>query len=87
MLKVSEETLREAPKRIEASRLPCADVIYNNLVADPLKAVKEIYLQFGWNFTAEYEARLTEYLRQDKQHREATWKLARVYNQVHRLPV
>ena len=23
----------------------------------------------------------------DKQHREATWKLARVYNQVHRLPV
>lgn len=71
MLKVSEETLTKAPQRIEASGLPCADVIYNKLVADPLKAVEEIYLQFGWHFTAEYKARLTEYLRQDKANREA----------------
>lgn len=71
MLKVSEFMLQSAPGRIDKSHLPCADVLYNNLVADPLKAVKEIYLQFGWNFTAEYEARLTEYLRQDKLHRDA----------------
>jgi hypothetical protein len=70
MLKVSEYMLGQAPKRIDDSKLPCADVIYNNLVADPLKAVKEIYLQFGWNFTAEYEARLKEYLRLDKIHRD-----------------
>ena len=62
--------LNSAPKRIEESKLPCSDVIYNKLVADPIQTVKDIYLQFGWNYTSEYEARLQHYLKQDKIHRD-----------------
>ncbi len=70
MLEVSEQMLNSAPKRIEESKLPCSDVIYNQLVADPIQTVKDIYLQFGWNYTSEYEARLQHYLKQDKIHRD-----------------
>ena len=35
MLKISEQMLNKAPERIEESKLPCSDVIYNQLVADP----------------------------------------------------
>ena len=55
---------------IRESKLPCADVIYNDLVKDPIQAVKNIYLQFGWNFTAEYENVLKNHLADDKKHRE-----------------
>jgi hypothetical protein len=70
MLKVSEELLMKAPQDIKESKLPCADVIYNDLVKDPIQAVKNIYLQFGWNFTAEYETVLKNHLADDKKHRD-----------------
>ena len=70
LLKISETLLETAPVHIRESKLPCADVIYNDLVKDPIQAVKNIYLQFGWNFTAEYENVLKNHLADDKKHRE-----------------
>ena len=80
MLKISEQMLNKAPERIEESKLPCSDVIYNQLVADPLQTVKDIYLQFGWNYTSEYEARLQNYLKEDK-IRRAEMKAAKLRGQ------
>ena len=39
--------------------------------------VKDIYLQFGWNYTSEYEARLQNYLKEDK-IRRAEMKAAKL---------
>jgi len=71
ILAVSEKLLQDAPREIKESKLPCADVIYNELVKDPIQAVKNIYLQFGWNFTQEYEKILQQFMADDKQKRDA----------------
>jgi len=71
MLKVSEDLLAQAPVDIATSKLPCADVVYDNLVADPVGTVQKIYLQFGWEYTAEYDAKLRAHVDEDKRQRDA----------------
>lgn len=68
--KVSANVLQTTPKEISDSKLPCADVTYENLIKDPIGTVKAIYKQFGWDFTSEYEQILVEYLRENKKKRE-----------------
>jgi hypothetical protein len=72
MLKVSEDLLVKAPTQIKESGLPCADVIYNNLVENPIKVVRDIYDQFGWAFTPAYHDALQNYLKEDKEKRMKT---------------
>jgi len=54
--------LRDTPKNIIESKLPCADVLYHDLVKDPLQTVKNVYKQFGWEVSAEYETIIKDYL-------------------------
>ena len=70
IFKVSEDLLVEAPNDIKKSKLPCADVVYDTLIKDPLEAVRKIYLQFGWDYTAEYDQKLKAHLEEDRQKRE-----------------
>lgn len=56
---------------IEQHKLDCAHVIYDTLVADPVGTVKNIYKQFDWEFTSEYEKILTDFVVEDKRKREA----------------
>ena len=71
MLKVSEDLLAQAPEDIKAAKLPCADVVYEKLIADPVGVVQKIYLQFGWEYTDEYDAVLRQHVDTDKRNREA----------------
>ncbi len=58
-------------KEIAESGLECSHIVYNDLIARPLETVKAIYKQFGWSFTAEYEALLVQFLEEDKVKRAA----------------
>ena len=57
---LSERLLADSPKNMKECGLEYADVLYHELVDDPLNTVKSLYKQFGWEFTAEYEAIITE---------------------------
>jgi hypothetical protein len=35
--------------------MPCGHVIYENLVKDPIQTIKNIYDQFNWEYTKEYD--------------------------------
>lgn len=68
---VSSKLLTDAPKHIEESGCDCAHVVYNDLIKDPMSVLKQIYQQFGWEFTPEYERIVTEHLAADKKKRDA----------------
>ena len=71
MLKVSEDLLAQAPLDIKAAKLPCADVVYEKLVKDPVGTVQKIYLQFGWEYTDDYDKILRAHVEDDRVKREA----------------
>jgi len=78
--KVSGDLLTAAPAMIKESKLPCTDIVYNNLVADPIGTVRAIYKEYGWEFTAEYEKILQEYLEENRKDRA---KRAKGSSQLH----
>lgn len=67
---VTAKWLETAPKDIEKSGLPNANVVYNDLIADPISTVKKIYDHFGWEFSKEYEHILNDFMEKDRQKRE-----------------
>lgn len=71
---VSEQLLQQTPKDVAASGLDCANVVYNDLIRDPVKVVKDIYQQFNWEFSAEYDNVLREYLDKNAADRAALKK-------------
>ncbi|KAJ1432312.1 P-loop containing nucleoside triphosphate hydrolase protein [Ochromonadaceae sp. CCMP2298] len=68
---ISAEHLLKTPANIEASKLDCAHVIYNDLIRDPVSVVRAIYSQFGWEISPEYLQALNAYLEENRQQREA----------------
>lgn len=64
------KTLNQTPKDIKDTKLDCSHVIYNDLIADPIKVVKSIYAQNKWEFTKEYEGILTDYISKNRKKRE-----------------
>lgn len=52
----------------------CIHVKYDNLIADPIQTVKDIYNYYGWEFTVEYHDILKEFLRIDKKKRDGIRK-------------
>jgi hypothetical protein len=68
---LSAELLEKTPRDIEESGLPSANVVYNSFVADPIGTVKGIYAQLNWNFSAEYEAILKQFLADDLKKRQS----------------
>lgn len=71
---ISEKHLFECQKDIDATKLNCIHTIYNEIIADPIKLIKSIYSKCGWEFTSEYEAKLNEYLEENKRERDAMKK-------------
>jgi hypothetical protein len=68
---ISADHLLKTPANIEASKLDCAHVIYNDLIRDPVSVVRAIYSQFGWEISPEYLQALNAYLEENRQQREA----------------
>ena len=67
---ISAKMLQEAPDDIESCGLDKKHVVYNDLVKDPKKTVKEIYSAFNWPYTEEYDRLLDEYLRKNEEERQ-----------------
>ncbi len=80
---LTAKTLKQAPQDIIDSKLECSHVIYNDLVSNPIKVVKDIYAQFGWEFTTEYENIIKEYLAEDKKKRDDIKKAKGSKEQLH----
>ncbi|RYH32602.1 sulfotransferase [archaeon] len=72
MLNIAEKCLTQAPKDIEKSGLPCAHVLYENLVADPVGTVKKVYDELGFDYTPAYDSALQSYLEENRRQREET---------------
>ena len=72
--KVTAKMLAETPTNMEACKLDYANVMYHELVSDPLNTVKNLYQQFGWAFTEEYENILTQHLIKDSEKRKEVTK-------------
>lgn len=70
MLEVTSKILLQAPKDLAVLNTPCAHVLYDNLVKDPIGTVKMVYDTHGWDFTPEYEAILRQFLLDDKRKRD-----------------
>lgn len=68
--KISGDLLVNAPSYIQESGLPCSNIVYNNLVADPIGTVKSIYQEYGWTFTPQYEKILKDYLEENAKDRK-----------------
>jgi hypothetical protein len=64
------DLLEQAPKDIKETGLPCSDIIYNDLVENPVKIVKDIYAKFGWEYTKAYDDILNKYLDDNRRKRE-----------------
>ena len=67
---VSADLLTKAPLDIVASGCENADVLYTDLIKDPLAVVRHIYKEFNWPFTEEYEEILRKHIADDKEKRE-----------------
>lgn len=65
------QAVKQATADIASSGLPCAHVVYNELVASPLDTVRKIYASFGWTVSAEYEKRIGEYMVENNAKRAA----------------
>lgn len=48
-----------------------ADVLFDNLVRDPVETVRRVYQQLHWDFSVEYENILRAHVAADKLKREA----------------
>jgi hypothetical protein len=67
---LASKYLIQARKDIESSGLNCAHVLFENLTVDPIATVKQVYAQFNWTFTPEYEKILVDYLEVNRKQRE-----------------
>jgi hypothetical protein len=52
------------------SKHPRHNVMYTELIKDPVATVKNLYKQVGYDFTPEYEARLVSYIAENNAERE-----------------
>ncbi len=65
------EILRQATQDMAETKLAHSDVVYNDLVKDPIECVRSIYEKMGWTFSDEYLDRLKAYLLENKQKRDS----------------
>lgn len=73
LMKSTSKQLEELSRNLSNGtiQLPCANVIYNNLVSNPIETVKEIYKQHDWHFSGNYEQILIDYINANKLERES----------------
>lgn len=77
MLSITELVLEKGMTDMNASKLEKANVLYHDLIKDPIGVVKDIYQQFGWEYSTEYDKILHEFLEEDAKKRD---KLKTKYN-------
>ena len=65
----ARDRLQQTPLDIHSLALDCADVIFDELVSDPIGTVKKVYQHFDWQFTEEYEEILKRHLAEDAKKR------------------
>ena len=65
----AKDALDQAPADIDRLGLDCADVIFDELVEDPMATVQKVYSHFGWEFSEEYSQILKTFLDDDKKKR------------------
>ena len=70
MFQLVSRIFKEAPASMKEVGLPCANVIFDDLVHDPIKAVESVYAQFGWTVTDEYRQILKKYVDENAQKRK-----------------
>ena len=46
------------------------NVLYDDLISDPIGTIKQLYDSLGYNFSKEFETRLEEYIRMNKEERK-----------------
>jgi len=69
-LKFWSEMLKRADEDIKSDKSGHSHVQYRQLIKDPISVVKQLYQDFGWEFTREYEQKLEEYIAENKKKRE-----------------
>jgi hypothetical protein len=69
----TEYIFNAAPKDLEERGSPenSANVLFDNLVRDPIGTVRDVYQQLKWDFTPEYKLILQEHVAADTLKREA----------------
>lgn len=72
-----KHTLNTATKDILSSGLECSHVVFSELIKDPVSMMRNIYKQFGWEFSSEYEANLIAYLKADEIKRKHQFEKAK----------
>ena len=68
-LKLWSAMIKRADKDFSNSAADSSQVKYTNLVKDPIGTVKQVYAEFGWEYTAEYDEKLRAYLEENKKER------------------
>lgn len=66
---ISEKGFTECSEFLKKTSMPCVHTIYNDLIANPIECIKNIYKELGWQFTKEYETILLDYIAEDKKKR------------------
>eukprot|EP01038_Epipyxis_sp_PR26KG_P015666 gene15666-21190_t len=66
----SADGLSKAIDDIPTTKLDCANVIYNELIKDPIGTVEKVYATYGWEITPEFRKNMDEYLIENKKERE-----------------
>jgi hypothetical protein len=67
---VSAFALEKATQDLQNSNLQHADVIYSDLIKNPLAIIKSIYKNFGWEVSPQYEQNILNYLEENKRERD-----------------
>ena len=69
---VYESNLARIGDDVQSSGAAAAHVTYEQLINNPIQVIRDIYEQYNWPFTAEYEQILKEFLAEDARKREET---------------
>lgn len=72
--KIWSTAMKRAMRELDEARgkggVKTADVLYENLVADPVGTVKDLYDQLGFTFSGEFKANLEAYVAKNRADRE-----------------
>lgn len=67
--RVVTKAIEQAPRDIASSGRPCAHVLFEQLIADPIQTVKDIYEQFHMEYTVTFDAAIKAYLVENSRQR------------------
>jgi hypothetical protein len=81
--KVSSHLLNTTSDVLKQTNCESIDIIYDELIRNPKQIVQQVYAQFGWEFTKEYEAILDEFIQNDQLKRQKLKEKAAAEDNLH----